>query len=569
MRRNVSALAERQYDLVIIGGGIFGICTAWDAVLRGLSVALIDRGDFAHATSANCFKMVHGGIRYLQHGDLIRIRQSNQERNALLRIAPHLVQPLPIVVPTYGHSMKGKEILRIGFFVYDLLTVDRNFGITDPKRRIPRERFISRRDVLDLFPHLEKSGLTGAAIIYDGQMYSAPRLALAFLESAVLAGAEAANYVEAINLCRRRDRVFGVEAKDKLTGDRFEIRAKLVVNAAGPWAEQFLDAQELQLCSGSTYSRDAAFVVPRRLPGKYALAVPGRTKDPDAILSRQSRHLFLVPWRDYTLVGVWHVVHSGSPDSFTVTADEVEGFIDEINEAYTGINLTPDDVLLWNAGLVLFGNNRTGIADLSYGKRSRIIDHAREHGVEGLLTLIGVRYTTARCEASRAVNLVCKKLGKAATKCTTATTPIHGGHFEYFDRLVKDAIKQCPFPINNKAMQSLLHNHGSEYRAVLHCLDENSLWAETIGASSTIKAEVIHAVREEMAQKLGDVVFRRTDLGTGEHPGAAALGTCAELMATELGWNSSRIRKEIEEVTSGFPTFAIREHQKTLEYSRT
>ena len=568
MRRNIAALAEREYDVVIIGGGIFGVCAAWDAALRGLSVALIERGDFAHATSANCFKMVHGGIRYLQHADLIRIRESSKERSVLLRIAPHLVQPLPIVIPTYGHGMKGKEILGAGLFVYDLLTADRNVGISDPARRIPRGQFISRQDVLDLFPHLEKNGLTGAAIICDAQMYSAPRLALSFLQSATLAGAEAANYVEAIKLRRHNGRVSGVEANDGLTGDKLEIRAKVVVNAAGPWAEHFLKSQDLRLKSESTYSRDAAFVVARRLLGKYALAVPGRTKDPDAILSRQSRHLFLVPWRNYTLVGVWHVVHNGSPDSFTVSPEDLQGFIDEINEAYAGINLTLDDVLLWNAGLVLFGNNQTGTADLSYGKRSRIIDHGQEHGVEGLITLIGVRYTTARREASRAIDLVVQKLGKPAAKCATATTPIHGGRVESFNTLVEGAINHSYSALKHESMNALLRNHGSEYQAVLRYLGENSTWAETVGPSAMIKAEVIHAVREEMAQTLEDVVYRRTDLASGAHPGDAALRSCAELMAAELGWNSSRIRKEVDEVTAGFHRCAVKKDGKAQGYSR-
>lgn len=137
LRRNLSALEGKEFDLVIIGGGIFGACAAWEASSRGLSVALIERGDFASATSANSFKMVHGGIRYLQHADLPRIRQSVAERNVLLRIAPHLVQPLPIVIPTYGHGIDGREALKTGLFLYDLLAFDRNRGIKDPERRIP------------------------------------------------------------------------------------------------------------------------------------------------------------------------------------------------------------------------------------------------------------------------------------------------------------------------------------------------------------------------------------------------------------------------------------------------
>src|SRR5262245_13291078 len=150
VRRNVAALTEQEYDLVIVGGGAFGVCAAWDAALRGLSVALVERGDFCHATSANHFKMVHGGIRYLQHGDVLRLRESSNERRALLRIAPHLVQPLPIVIPTYGHGMQGKALLAAGLRLYDLLAYDRNRGLADPQRQIPQGRFLSRQECLTL-----------------------------------------------------------------------------------------------------------------------------------------------------------------------------------------------------------------------------------------------------------------------------------------------------------------------------------------------------------------------------------------------------------------------------------
>ena len=556
VRRNVGALAEKEYDLVIVGGGIFGICAAWDAILRGLSVALVEKGDFAHATSAHCFKIVHGGIRYLQHADFVRVRESSRERSALLRIAPHLVRPLPIVIPTYGHGMKGKELLSLGLLLYDLVTFDRNRGIHDPERRIPGGQLLSRREVLELFPHLNQEGLTGGVIIHDGQMYSPQRLALSFLWSAVEAGAEAANYLEATKLLRSGDRVCGIAVKDTLTGEQFSIQAKSVLNAAGPWAEQLLRFHNgLGLSPGGTYSRDACFIVGRRLVGEYALAVTGRTQDPDALLSRQQRHLFLAPWRNYTLVGVWHVVHQGAPDEFTVSEEDLHGFIDEINQAYPTLHLTLSDVSMWNAGLVLFGENKPGATDLSYGKRSRIVDHARVHGVQGLVTLIGIRYTTARGDAAKAVDLLCEQLGRKTRRPATAKMPIYGGQIDYFAPFLRQAIEERPPAVSMAAMHSLVHGHGSEYSRVLHHLQENPHWAETLGDSTVLKAEVVQAVREEMAQKLGDVVFRRTDLGTGGHPGEEALRICADLMAGELGWDEARRQKELQEVQTAFPQY--------------
>jgi glycerol-3-phosphate dehydrogenase len=556
LRRNVAALTGQEFDLVIVGGGAFGACAAWDASLRGLSVALIERGDFCHATSANHFKMVHGGIRYLQHADLPRLRESSKERRALLRIAPHLVQPLPIVIPTYGHGRQGKGLLAAGCLLYDLLTCDRNRGLRDAARRIPRGRLLSRQECLTQFPDLDPRGLTGAVLFYDGQMYNPPRLALAYLRSAVQAGAQIANYLEATDFLRTDDRVYGVVGRD-LSGEHLEIRGKVVLNAAGPWAEQLLERRlGLRLEPPSTYSRDACFVVARRLLGQYALAVQGHTKDPGALVSRPHRHLFIVPWREATLIGVWHVVHTGAPGAFTVTETELQGFLNEINAAYPALALTLQDIAMWQAGLVLFGENQTGTTDLRYGKRSRLVDHALAHHVPGLITLIGVRATTARGMATQAIDLACKQLRRRVVTSRTAEIPIYGGQIEDFAAFLCQAIRQRPSAVSPETVRSLVHNHGSEYKRVLTYLDRGLCGAETLGETKTLKAEVLYAVREEMAQKLSDVVFRRSDLGTMGHPGEDALRACAALMAAEMGWDTPRMHQELAEVRAVFPCFS-------------
>lgn len=548
MKRNLPALTEREHDLLIIGGGIFGACAAWDAVLRGLSVALIERGDFASATSANSFKMIHGGIRYLQHGDIVRLRQSSNERRAMLRIAPHLVHPLPIAIPTFGRGMKSKSVLRAGTRLYDWTACDRNRGIKDPSRRIPAGRCVSRQQVLDLFPGLKDPALTGAVLFHDAQMYNPSRLVLAFLQSATSEGAVAANYVEATRFLRKGDRVTGVEARDNLTDNALSISAKIVLNAAGPYAETMLQrGADLVLKSTGTYSRDACFVVKRRLVGDCSLAVLGRTSDPDAVFARGARHLFIVPWREYTLVGVWHVVHEGSPDDFTVTDAELQAFLDEVNTAYPTFGLELSDISMWHAGLVPFGENKPGETNLRYGKRSRLIDHAREHGLDGLVTLIGVRYTTARGEAANAIDLVARKLGKTSPKPTTHCRPIHGGHIDNIESFTREAVRSCADGLVEESIRALVRNHGSAYHEVLSRVEEDTRLADVIGSSSVLKAEVVQAVREEMAVKLADVVLRRTNLGPVTHPGDEALETCADLMAAELGWSESRRRDNLAE----------------------
>ncbi len=559
MNRDLSQLTEKAFDIVVIGGGIFGVCAAWDAAQRGLSVAMIERDDFGSATSANSYKIVHGGIRYIQHGDVYRVRQSSNERRAFLRIAPHLTRPLPIVIPTYGHGMKGKAVLRVGMGLYDLLTVDRNRGINDSQRKIPAGRTMSRKEALDMFPALDPDGLTGAAMFSDGQMYNPPRLVLAFLQSAVRAGAVAANHVEARGFLRKDDQVVGVRARDVLSGNKIEIRGTVVLNAAGPYAERLLlEGAELRISPEGTYSRDACFVVPRRLvDSEYALAVQGRTRDPEAVLSRGERHLFIAPWRDYTVIGTWHMVYRGHPDEFTVEDSELQRFLDEINAAYPALGLELEDISLWNAGLVPFGDNPEGAEHLRYGHRSRLIDHAKTHSIQNFITLIGVRYTTGRYEAERAINLACRKLGRGVPRSRTSVTPLYGGEIDDWTAWQRQATYHYGQRFGSEVVSSLVHNYGSRYEDVIRLADQDASLGQRIGRTSTIRAQLVHAARAEMAKTLADAVFRRTDLATGEYPGRAALAECSDLLGRELGWTAAAMEHQVAEVVSRFPARAV------------
>lgn len=549
VQRDLLALANTEHDVLIIGGGIFGVCAAWDAVLRGFSVGLIEKGDFCSRTSANSFRIVHGGIRYLQHGDLVRVRASCRERTALLRTAPHLVQPLPIVVPTYGHGKNSRWFLAAGVLAYSFLTLDRNWFIRDPARQIPWGRLLSRREVLELFPSLDSEQLTGAVEFFDGQMYNPTRLAISFLRSAVAAGTKAANYVKATKFLRQGNRIVGVEAEDALSGDVLEVRAKTVLNAAGPWAEDLLvHGLKVPLQRRTPYSRDACFVLNRLPPHDRALALQSQTKDPDALLSRKARHLFIVPWRDRIIVGVWHKVCDSDPDRVDFSVSELDAYIKELNWAYPAFQLKQQDISFWNAGLLPFGENASDAKDLSYGKRSILIDHWHEDQLAGLVTLIGVRYTMARRDAARAIDIVAAKLGCRAPRPLTHRLPVHGGNIDDFQDFIKQTIKSQGQRLMPKVTRALVHNYGSEYQRVLHYAQDNGELLETIGHSTVIKAEVLHAVREEGAIKLSDVVLRRTDLGTAGYPGDEALSICGKLMTKDLAWKEARLEQEIEEV---------------------
>lgn len=568
MKREISTLAEKEFDIVIIGAGMFGVCAAWEAVLQGFSVAVLEKGDFCQATSANHYKMVHGGIRYLQHGDIYRIRESSRERSAFLRIAPHLVKPLPIVIPTYGHSMKGKEVLKAGTSLYDILTFDRNSGIADNERKIPNSRFISKKELLELFPGVNQTGLTGAGIFADAQMYNPPRLALSFLRSAIENGATAANYTEVTGFIFENKKIKGVKVRDLINENDFEIRSKIVLNTTGPWADKLLEEKlNLKLNPKPSFSRDAAFITRKKPANEFSLATPLKTKDVDALFDRGGRHVFIVPWleRNITMVGVWHIVWPGTKDKVFVTEEELQEFIKEVNEAYPALDLSINDITMINTGLTLFGETKPGSKRMSFGKRSLLIDHSKDYSIDGLISLIGVRATIARGMAEKAVHLIGEKLNKNVKKSETEKLPIYGGKIEIFEDYLSNAKKNQKYNLDEKVMRALVHNYGTEYGEVLKYINEDISLGESLQNSTVLKAEIVHAIREEMAQNLSDIVFRRTDLGTAGNPGDESLITCAKIAAKEFRWNEEKLNFELNSIKNYFKRKGMVKNYSTSE----
>lgn len=543
MERRTAALTQREYDLLIIGGGAFGAAAARDAALRGLSTVLLERSDFGGGASAECFKMVHGGIRYLQHADVPRLRGSCHERSALLRIAPHLVSPLPIAIPTYGRGRSGKAFLGTGARVYDVLTLDRNRGIRDPGRKISNTRLLSRSEVLGMFPHLQAPDLSGAVVFEDGQMYNAARLVLAFVKGAAAAGADVCNYAEATQFLWSGNKVRGARVRDQLTGDEFEVRARLTLNAAGPWADYLQrDPEHFGAARRLPFSRDAYFIVDRAPSSSYGIAIQGLSRDKDALLGRQTRHLFAAPWRDKTLIGVWHTLFPEFPDQACVRPDEIEEWMAEINTVYPTLKLEPREVSFAHCGLVPFGETATA-TELSFGKESRLVDHRQAHNVHGLVSLVGIRYTMARVDAGRALDLLLKQAERVPPAPATDRIPLPGGEIENFAGFEADASRALPPGVAVKSLRGLLRNHGTGYRAVLSEGAQSTV--VNVSGTTTLTAEVRYAVNQEMAVHLDDVVMRRTDLAAGSHPGLAALLASAAEMGRLLSWSAERLHREI------------------------
>ncbi len=556
LTRNISSLKDQQFDVLIVGGGSFGACAAWEAVLRGYSVALIEANDFGSGTSANSFKFLHGGIRYLQHLDLRRLWSSCKERSAMLRIAPHLVKPLQIAMPTYGHGLRGKEFLGAGFLAYDLLTVGKNRGIYASRKRIPPAQFMGRNEVLDRFGFVNPTQLTGAAVFSDAQMYHPPRLVFSFVQSAISKGACVHNYVQAKSFIRKSNRIMGVLAQDRLTGESFEIRSKIVLNAGGPWSERlFRDSEGRDIPDAGVYSRDTCFVIDAATDEQYAVALQGSSIDTGAVIDRGARHLFVVPWRGKRLIGVWHILYDKSPDDIQVSEDELCRFLDEINGVMRGEKIERDQIRMVNAGLVPFGASDDTGQELDFGKKSHLVDSARVHGLEGLITLIGVRHTMARGDSVKAMKIVDKKLRRSGSTPDSSKLLLLGGDVDDF-RALKNRIPSTLEGQGSVDLRSeLVALYGSGVDKFLKDLELRDLLRRVESADIT-EAQIKLAVRDEQAVTLGDVVFRRTPLAAAGNPGEPVLSSCARIMSDLLGWTQLRAEKEVQSVIARFPTAA-------------
>jgi len=554
MKRDLNKLSSTEYDVVILGSGIYGLSTAWDAVLRGLKVALIDKGDFMNATSSNSLKVIHGGLRYLQHLDFRRMRESIHERTALMRIAPHLIHPLPVVMPTYGHALKGRFAMRTASLANDLIGFDRNKS-NDPHQYLPRGRLIPPEKLKEYVPGYDVHNFSGGVVWHDCQCYNTERLGLSYLLSAADAGADAANYVECTAFLGDAQKVAGIQAKDCFTGEIFDIRAKIVINACGPWVDEVL-RKAPKKNSGRRFLPSSAMniVVRRKLLGSHAAGLPGPYvyRQEGGPVYRGNRILFFVPWRDTTIIGTDHRIYDGNPDDFFPDNIQVENFLDSVNQAYPSADIKREEVSFIHKGLLPMAGANVKTGEVKLEKRFRIHDHIHDDKTDGLITVVGVKYTTHRDVANNIITLVLKKLGRTPPMCRTQDTPVYGGDIDRFEDFLKESLRTSAF--NEPITRHLVYNYGSKYKDILSYTKADPFLGETVpGSAEVLKAEILNGVRKEMALKLSDVVLRRTDLGSAGNPGDAALRAAAEVMGGELRWDDRRIQKEIEETKALYP----------------
>ena len=556
MKRDLGKLEDEEFDLLIVGGGIYGATTAREAALRGLKVALIERGDFGHATSSNSLKIIHGGLRYLQHGDFRRMRRSIRARSSLLRIAPHLVDPIKLVMPTYGHFFKGREVMTLALAVNDIVSWDRNRLLSKGKN-LPQSRTVSKTQCLQYLPDIEKKGLTGAAIWYDCIANNTERLTLEFVLAADHYGACVANYVEAKQPILKGNSVIGVRAKDRITGQGLEICTKFVVNATGPWISKFLKIVPKKNCLNVGWAKAVNIFVKKSLTYNFVAGIAGKEdyRDTDLIIKKGKRLFFCLPWKSGSIIGTTYKRYSADPGGCRVSEQDIIELLDEINFGYPTANLTLDDVSFCHVGLVpIIVNTSTKDRDVQLVKRSLLYDHEQESQIKGIVTLNGVKYTTAVELAKDTVDLINKKLGFKKYK-RTSDPPLPGAEDISISPDGEAQTNHCSF-IEAGTINHLKRIYGSRYRSILDIVDKDCSLVEQIwNGHPTIQAEVIHAIREEMAQYLSDVVMRRTELGSSGYPGHVAIVKCAEIMSTELNWDEKRLQLEIDSVQTAFKVF--------------
>ena len=504
-------MRDETFDFLVIGGGVVGAGVARDAASRGFRTALVERGDFASGTSGKTSRLIHGGLRYLQHYRIRLVRSAVRERDLLVERAPALVHPLPFLIPAYRDRGPGPTLLRFGLFLYDALS----------RKTLPRRVWLRPDGTTEREPGLRAEGLAGAGVYYDAWTDDA-RFVLSVVQDAAAAGAEVANYVEVESLVRTKERVSGARVRDRLGGTSFPIRATAVVNATGVWLDRLRTPRPAPTIRPT---KGIHIFLPRsKLGNRHALAWTTR---------RDHRVVFVLPWGDLTLVGTTDTDFQGDPERVTPDAGDVGYLIDAVNDAFPQAHVGPEDVVSAYAGIrPLVRRGRAG------GRES---DVSREHALfvdaDGLISIAGGKLTTHRAMAEAVVTLAAARLGpprRSRTEEMPLGPPV---------RPLQDFLD---LGFNEATALYLQGRHTPEQ--LRRNLDAPSAREPILEGRPSVWAQVDLAVTEEMAMTLSDVLVRR--LGLFYEASDQAFDAAARVavrMAGLLGWDADRTAREVEE----------------------
>lgn len=544
MQRDISKFKNTEFDILIIGGGISGAAIAWESVTRGYKTALIEKNDFGHATSMATSKLIHGGLRYLAQYDFGVVRESLRERRYLSQILPHQAFPLPFLIPIYDFTPTPGFVLGAGLKIYDLLSYDKN-DLVDTDKHLSNSRLLSKEKVLQYEPGLHPKGLRYGYLYYDILNKHPERSNFDFAYSAAENGATLANYVKAERFIleesseknNSKRKILGIHALDTLNNQSFEIRAKSVINATGPWGDLVLSTLEKSPVRKITRSKGIHMIFPRMHKNT---AITFETKD--------KHHFFIIPWLNYSLVGTTDTEYDGHPDDIKVLKSEVLEFIKLINDHYPG-NLKYENLKHAYTGIRPLVSEENEESSYDASRRHEIIDHEKVEKLSGLYSVFGGKWTTSRALAEQTIDLIEKNRNFPRTRSVTKNHPLKtsqtGNRFSLF---INDAHHQYDDLYGDKMITHLIEYYGSEYNKVLNYIEKDSSLKEPIEKRTHhIKAQILYGLENEMVQKLSDFLLRRAGFGNEGIPHEQTLNSIVNFMGDYLKWDKTRKEEEIIE----------------------
>jgi glycerol-3-phosphate dehydrogenase len=538
MERFIGKYKNGHFDLIIIGGGITGAALAYEAGTRGLKVALFEKNDFGAATSSATSKLIHGGLRYLKNLELGLVRESLRERRILSNIAPNFVYPIPFMMPSYRKFKRRKWLMLTAMVMYDMLSYDKG-NTSDPTKSLPHFKSCSRSRTLKMEPCVMPQGMTGSTVYYDCQNIFPERLTLAFLKSAEAFGASLSNYARVVSFIRKNDRVEGVRVVDVMTGKEGHFTAPVIVNCAGPWADSVIKSASSENTKHNIRRSEGIHIVTRKICVNHAVTM----------MTKQSRHIMVMPWRGYSLIGTTDKEYFGNPDDYKVSKKTILGLLEEVNENFRGADLKYEDVLFYYGGLRPLADNDT---ENSYesSRKYEIFDNADE-GLDGLFTVEGGKYTTSRQLAVDVMKKLQKNFSTKFQEEISYNRPLYGCDINNMEVFL-DKLKIDYPDFSMATVEYLGKNYGTECHDVLHLARKNAKLAEVLNEDGELLAEVVYALENELALSLADILFRRTGIGTLGNPGKAVVEKVAAVAAAYLNWDEQKRKSEIQLVMKRF-----------------
>ncbi len=516
---------DMRYDLIVIGAGINGIAIARDAATRGMSVLVLEKHDIASGTTSWATRLIHGGLRYLEHYEFGLVRESLRERERLLRNAPHLVDPLPLVLPIYERAKRGPKMIRLGMTLYDVLSFDKS---------LDRHQMLDRNETVQLVPGIDTRGLQAAARYFDAQVTFPERLTVEMMISAAQHGAQLRTYTSVTGLITDGNIVEGVVATDVRTGEETRYRARAVMNVTGPWVDETLSvAPEGRRPDRQMGGTKGTHLVVRPFDGAPSEALYVEAKS-------DGRAFFIVPWNEQVLIGTTDSRYDGDLDRVHATADEIDYLLAETNALLPGSHLTVDDIAFTYAGVRPLPYTKKGSAG-AITRKHIVKDHAP--ALTGLWSIIGGKLTTQRELAETAVDDVCRALGIEA-ECRTRDLPLPGSAGVAPDTFVDSFVRGSALP--ERSARRLATLRGGLASDVANLVDLEPELGEVVDETSgAIEAEVAYAVTTEFATTLEDVMMRRMMLGLRPGMGLDVAESVASVAARQLGWSESETAAQV------------------------